>query len=224
MNRQPGAPASGGGGRELATVLGDLRQRRIISILLDRPRPISVRELGIHLSAYDDGVQPSNLSDSAVQSAVTDLEHRCLPRLEAVGMIERDQTGVVAAEPLPIETTLSLPPLHDPEDPDWEPISVLIGRPVRQAVISILSGKDQRLTVDGLTTELRTQSLSDRVASLDDAQYIQTRLHHVALPKLATVDLLTYNPAEQTVARTDRTMHIACQTGLDRTADDVAPS
>jgi len=221
MNRQPSAPGPDGGGRELASVLGDLRQRWVLSILLDRSRPISVTELGRQLVASEDGVLPSDLSESDIQSVVVDLEHRCLPRLEAMGLIERGHEGVVAVQPLPVETALSLPAFDEPEDPDWKPVSVLVARPIRQDVVSLLAGQDQRLTVDDLATELQIQTQHDQAAYPRNIQQLQTRFHHVTLPKLAAVDLVAYDPANHTTGRTERTVAIARRTGLDTTADGV---
>jgi hypothetical protein len=215
MKRPRGKPTSSDPHRELATVLGDLRQRRLFSILLVRSRPISCRELATRLVAYDDSVQRSELSEAEIRRTMTDLEHRCLAELDTLGLIERTGTGIVAADPLSIETTLSLPSLRDPENSAWEPISVLLGSPVRQAVVSVFAGHEESLTVRDLTTELCTQPQFDQGTASVDAQQLQLRLHHLSLPKLATVDLVTYDPSAQTVARTKRTVDIARQTGLD---------
>ncbi|WP_436932476.1 DUF7344 domain-containing protein [Halosimplex halobium] len=221
MNRQSGAPVRGGGDRELATVLGDLRQRRVLSILYDRSGPIGVRDLGVKLAARERDVEPSAVPESARTSVVADLEHRCLPKLDATGLIERDQESVVALSPLPIETDLSLPPLSDPEHRDWDPISVLVARPLRQGVVATLADHEHRITMEALATAL--QSRCNQTIVPDDDQQLRTQLHHIGLPKLAAVDLVMYDTTAQTVTRTRRTVAIVRRMDL-KTTDDRTPS
>jgi len=213
MGLQPGAPVRGDDRHAQSSILGDLRQRRILAILLEQAEPTPVRKLGVQLAARETGVAPSDITESEFRPIRVDLEHRCLPKLAAVGWVDRTPDGVVAVEPLSIDSgKLSLPDLKTPEDPDWEPVSVLLVHPRRQTVISLLTDH-QRITVAELVDELLTRGESTQTCA-DAEQRLMLTLHHVALPKLADIDLIEYDTESQTVTRTERLVPVANRTGL----------
>jgi DNA-binding transcriptional ArsR family regulator len=222
MDQRPGAPTKGGDNQEIASILGAPRQRRILSLLLGRSQPITVRELGFQLAAYEVGIQSSDVTEVDLQSVLIDLEHRCLPQLEAVGWIERDQEQVIAVEPFSVETTLSLPDFQTPDDPDWEVVSVLLARPVRQEIVSFLAAHDDRVTVDELADVLRSRTRIFGSTDSSEEQQLLVRLHHIDLPKLADIDLVVYDSEENTVARTRRAVAVVRRIGLDTAADNSA--
>lgn len=204
MNRQP-EPSLGGADRlERSSILGDERQRRVLSVLLDRSRPVTVHVLGVRVAAQEAGIEPSETARVDHGSVRADLRHRCLPKLEAVGWIERHPEGVVADEPIrPAPEGLSFPDLRDPEHPAWAAASALLARPRRQDLVSVVADRPPRVTLDELARELRARGPRWRTGIRDEGTTRGT-LHHVDLPKLAEVGLVEYDADEGTVAPTSR--------------------
>jgi DNA-binding transcriptional ArsR family regulator len=209
-------PPSGGGGRnefERSQIVGDLRQRRILSILLGRPRPITAERLGGRLVSEADG--PAASADDRRPVAL-DLHHRCLPKLESVGWIERRPEGIVVDEPLRLGAeNFSPPDLREPEHPDWDAVAVLLGDPRREAIASLVVGRRRHVAVDDLAAELRAAVPALRGALPEDDRSLRIALHQVDLPQLATVGLVDYDRDAGTVARTDRLLGFAERRGLD---------
>jgi hypothetical protein len=200
MDIEPQRHPGGGDDLERSSILGDRRQRRVLAILLDRPRPMTVGELSVHLVARADGADPSTVSEAECQSVRMDLRHRCLPKLHAAGWIERCADGVAADDPPSVETAaLSLPELRDPDDPFWDIVSALLARPYRPDLVSILADRNQRVGVTELATELLAQA---RATVPDDGRRLAIALHHVDLPKLASVGVAKYDPDDRTVVGT----------------------
>jgi len=207
--RQPG----GGDDLERSSVLGDRRQRRVLAILLDQPRPMAVDELSVHLVARTNGVDPSAVTEAERESVQMDLRHRCLPKLHAVGWVEQCAEGVTAEDSPSIETpALSLPDLRDPDDPFWDVVSVLLARPYRQDLASILADRNERVSVTELSTELLAQA---RATVPDDGRRLAIALHHIDLPKLASVGVVEYDPDDRTAVRTSRLLQFVDWVDLD---------
>ncbi|MFB6122435.1 MAG: hypothetical protein ABEJ78_03135 [Haloferacaceae archaeon] len=144
-----------------------------------------------------------------------DLRHRCLPQLEAVGWVERQPDGIVAEEPDVLDVkSLSLPALHDPEHPSWDAVSVLLARPRRTDLVSVVADQQSHITLEALGVELRARGLASRRGWPDDARDLLCTLHHVDLPKLAETGVVEYDVDERTVARTPRLMSLVDRTGI----------
>jgi len=201
--RQPG----GGDDLERSSILGDCRQRRVLSILLDRSGPTTVHELGVQLVARAEGVAPSAVAEADCRSVRLDLRHRCLPKLRSVGWIERRADGLVADESPSLGTEILSPPeLRNPDNPFWEVVSVLLARPYRQDLASLLADRDRRVTVDELATELSARAPPVR---LPDDRHLAVALYHADLPKLASVGVVDFDSDERTAVRTDRLSQFA---------------
>jgi len=201
--RQPGC----GDDFERSSILGDCRQRRILSILLDRSGPTTVHELGIQLVARAEGIAPSAVAEMDCRPVRLDLRHRCLPKLRAVGWIERRADGLVAdGFPSLGMEMLSPPELRNPDNPFWEVVSVLLARSYRQDLASLLADRDRRITVDELATELSARAPPVR---LPDDRRLAVALYHADLPKLASVGVVDFDSGERTAVPTDRLSRFA---------------
>lgn len=202
-------PGTGANSYDAASILGDIRYRRILSILLERSRPMPPQELGTQLAARAAAVPPSETPESVSESVRIDLRHRCLPKLRRVGWVERRSDGLTAT-PSRLTTTegLSLPPLQDPEHPHWEPVSTLLARPYRIAVTERLADCEQSLPLARLVDQLQEYARPSRADELPERQQLRTRLYHVDLPELAAAGLVTFDAAERTVGRTALTDEI----------------
>lgn len=205
-------PLRGGGDGHLqSSILGAPRQRRILAMLRERSRPVTVDECVGELAATQDGP-----AAGATEAVRTDLRHRCLPKLEAGGWIERRPEGIVAADPLPIATVpFSIPDLTEPDHPSWPVVSALLERPYRRGILSILGERCDRTRVDVLAAELRTWAGASWATSTDCDGSLATTLHHVDLPKLAAIGVVEYDPDARTIGPTRRLRTCLDQLELD---------
>lgn len=176
-----------------SSILDDPRQRRILSILRDRSEPVDLAELATELAAMEAEEERDRIR--------IDLRHRCLPKLESVGWIERRDRRVRAAEPLPFGAGSPLPALDELDEQFWDAVDVLVGYPRRQELLSAIGEQRYPRTLDGLVRELtdRDNSAWDEY---DDESTVRTLLYHVDLPKLEDVGLVEYDRDEQQVMRT----------------------
>lgn len=209
MASQGSAPGEGADGYDAASILGNIRYRRILSILLERSEPVSSRELGVQIAAAERTVPPSTVSETACKSVQTALAHQYLPKLQRVGWVDRTPNGLTATTPQPIPTdAVPLPSFHDPEHPHWEPISALLSRPYRIVLVALLADRQQPLSLSQLAAQFRECEPPSWVRSLPGTKQLRVRLYHVDLPKLADVGLLAFDTAAQTVTHTALTSDI----------------
>ena len=87
MDGESQSHPGGADGFEQGSIVADPRQRRILAILRRQGEPIPTVELGTRLAASDE-------SAAAAEQVELDLRHRCLPKLESVGWVERRPAGV----------------------------------------------------------------------------------------------------------------------------------
>jgi len=197
-----------------SSIVGDLRQRQILSLLVDRGRPLTERELTVRLLERERGLTPAAVTEAELEPIRVDLRHRCLPQLEAAGWIERRPDGVAIDERPAVEFEgLSLPDLRAPEDPAWDAVSTLLARPYRTDVLALLADRDHDTDLTGLVTALRERHTASPLP--DDDRDLRISLHHVDLPKLASTGLVAYDPPARTVAPTPRLPAFAARIGLD---------
>lgn len=199
-----------------STILADPRQRRVLSILLDQSHPMTDRDLAVQLAAREAGT-PSDVTEKDHQPIRVDLHHRCLPKLEAVGWIERHPEGVVAAEQLSFgDTDLSVADLRDPDHPSWEAVAALLARPRRQDLVSIIAGQRRPFALEELATELASRGYPSWTTDEGrDESTLRSMLHHVDLPRLAAVGLIEYDRDEKTITCNRSLMTLVNRTGLD---------
>lgn len=212
MASQGGLYGGGGSGTGDASILGDSRYRRILSILLDRAQPMSSRELSVQLAAQEDGVTPAEVSETRCESVQIALSHQYLPKLQRVGWVDRTPDGLTATAPQLTPTdALSPPSLQDPAHPHWDPISTLLSRPYRIVLVALLAHRQQSLSLAESAVQLREYEQLSWVGSLPGQQQLRERLYHVDLPKLADVGLLAFDATEQLVTHTQLTSDIVDQ-------------
>lgn len=212
MPNQGGLFSGGADGYDGASILGDSRYRRILSILLERSQPMSSRDLSVQIAAQEAGVPPAEIPEATRESVRTALAHQYLPKLQGVGWVDRTPAGLTGTAPqLTQPDALSLPPLDEPEHPHWDPLSTLLSRPYRIVLVAFLADQHRPLSLAQLATHLREYEQLSWVSSLPDGQHLHTQLYHVDVPKLADVGLLAFDSAAQTVTHTALTSDIVEQ-------------
>jgi len=186
--------------QRLSTVLRDCRSRYLLHCLQDGP--LTVRDLAVTLAATELGCGRPAVETEERRQYRSLLRHNYLPRLTDAGLLVRSDSGLVRLGPLPLDRfDVEFPPLADPDHPSWPAAATVLGRPYRYSVVSAVAATDT----------ISLSALADRVAesiSFDaeaTTRSLAVTLHHVDLPKLASVDLLEYDDASQTVAPTPQT-------------------
>jgi len=187
------------GGDEQSSVLTDPRQRRVLEILEERSHPMTVRDLAVRLAAEAADTPPATVAEEQRRRVRIDLYHRCLPKLEAAGWVDRRPNGVVVADSPPVDGEVG----RELRECGGEVVRALCTRPRRRDVLSIVDSAVERLTLAGLATELAE---CDQSAWRTDRHHNERRLretlHHIDLPALSQLGLLNYDAVEKTVTRT----------------------
>lgn len=202
---------------ELSSILADPRQRRLLSILLGQSHPMTKRDLSLQVTAQETGKEPAEVAEEEHKPVQVDLSHRCLPKLEAVGWIERCPEGVITTESLlSWDEDSSGPGLENPDHPLWEAVSALLACPHRKELVSIIADHSSRLSLEELATELEGCAPGSRTNEQRESKSILlSTLHHLDLPKLAEVGLIEYDHDQKTITRTPTLMRLVNQTDLN---------
>lgn len=192
---------------DLLPVLSDARERRVLSLLLNRSGSIVVRDIAVDLAARAADTSPSTVPNSTVRDVMIDLHHRCLPMLEAEGLIDCSPTGTVeVGERLRDAQDAPVWEGDRPRLPSWEELAVLFESPRRWRAALVLSRRRQPVTLDALAAELRAEWESAATAGGgEDDHPLRVKLHHVDLPKLAEEGLIDYDDDDRTIAVNDST-------------------
>lgn len=203
MASQGRVPGEGADSYDAASILGNGRARRILSVLLEHSRPVPTRELSVQVAAREAAVRPAEISETTRDSIRTALVHRYLPKLQEVGWVDQHPAGLTATVTALTPTDgLSVPSLHEPDHPHWDPVSALLSRPYRIVLVALLADRQAPLSLPQLASHLREHQHLSWVSPLPDEQQLRTRLYHADVPKLANVDLVTFDTAAQTATHT----------------------
>jgi len=186
------------GGDDRLSVLTDPRQRQLLATLAERSHPMTVRDLAVHLAAQAADTTPAAVSDEQCRRVRIDLYHRCLPKLDAAGWIDRRPDGVVAAESPPVGDRV----LRELRECDCAVVRALYACPRRRDVLSVVDSTEGPLTLTELAVELADSDQSQwQTEQHRNERTLRKTLHHIDLPKLADLALLSYDATEKTVTR-----------------------
>lgn len=183
----------------ISSILSDVRQRRVLSLLADESSPLTERDLAVRLAALEEQHPPSLVSAPESRARLIVLHHQKLPKLEAAGLVKRTPAGIslVPWFPLDLESYgIVVPPADDPDDPAWDLVAAVVERPYRRHVLSLVEAATEPISLETLANALLERE--DDVDGLD-ADQLETRLHHIDLPKLTALDVLEYDHGERTV-------------------------
>jgi len=176
----------------LSAALADQRSRRLLSCVRDGPA--TVRDLAVALAAAELGCARSAVTTADRQQYRRQLDHRYLPRLTDAGLLEWSPEGFVRDAPGVLDAfEVRFPPLDEPDHPAWPAAAAVLGRAYRYPLVGAVAEAES----------VSISELADRLADTDaaaaTARELAISLHHVDLPKLASVDLLSYDPDGRTV-------------------------
>jgi len=183
--------------KRLSAVLSDDRARHLLGCL--QSGPSSPSDLAVSLAATERGCTPSAVPPAVKRRYQQQLHHDFLPRLEAADLIERTANGLARLDPVRTESfDVTLPDFDEPEDPSWTAAAAVLARPYRYRVLSLLTEAEGQVSLSALAADLAHAEPD----VTDTPRSLSISLHHVDLPKLAEVGLVTYDHEAHTVAAT----------------------
>ncbi|MFC6827052.1 DUF7344 domain-containing protein [Halopelagius fulvigenes] len=192
--------------KALVEALAVTRRRYVLSILSDHRRGLREGDLATMVASMETGDALRDVSEDAHRRVRIDIRHRHLPKLEAAGLIRRDDAGTVsAADNLLSEAEPVAELLEAPTEVTETQERVLENavRPRRRAVLSVLEASAGSLSLRELGERVVTREEDAAVSDVSEDRLEETlvSLHHVDLPKLEDADLLAYDPDARTVTR-----------------------
>jgi hypothetical protein len=165
-----------------------------MEVLLDRPTPVTERELARELVGG-----PGSVHEDALEEARIYLRHVDLPKLADADLITWD-------EPAGSVTPVAQPPINDAryeratETADVRGEDASIER--RRAALSVLESRDGPQERADLACGVAARE-ADGEPTTGAVEEVEVALHHVHLPKLDRAGLLEYDADEGIVSRID---------------------
>ncbi|MFC7020555.1 MULTISPECIES: DUF7344 domain-containing protein [Haloarcula] len=189
----------------ISDILSDMRHRRILSLVANEPGSMTESDLAIQLAALEEQRPPGRVTDDERERRRIDLYHCHLPKLESAELVVRTADGVRLVPRFPVDLEalgVSLPSPDRPEDPQWDVVAVFVARPYRREIVELVADRTEPTSLEELSEQLVAEGAHGAVGSPDT---LRLRLHHVDLPKLDAVDVLSYDARENQV-RTGRAL------------------
>ncbi|MDS0260618.1 hypothetical protein NDI56_14525 [Haloarcula sp. S1CR25-12] len=188
---------------QLSSLLADRRTRRILDAL--ETGPATARDLAVALAADDLDCARSAVSADDREQYRRTLEYNYLSRLTDAGLLEQAPDGLIRRDPTALDSyEIQFPALDEPDHPAWPAAAAVVGRAYRYPLLSLVADEGD-VSLPCLADRL-LQTPSHAVAeAMTNQRALAVALHHVDLPKLAAVDLLTYDTETRTVAATPET-------------------
>lgn len=183
--------------QHLSAVLSDDRTRHLLGCL--QSGPSSPAALATALAATERECAPAAVPPAVEQRYRARIHHDYLPRLEAAGLIARTGDGRIRLEPVRTDHfDVSLPDFDEPAEPSWTAAAAVLARPYRHRLLSLLADAGGPVSVSSLAADLARAE----PALADIPRPLSVTLHHVDLPKLAAVELVTYDADDKTATAT----------------------
>lgn len=185
--------------------LASERRRAVVAALRGAPDDLSERELAARTVSRLDGTEPGQVSDDACQRVRIGLHHRDLPKLEAVGLVERDE----AESRVGLDTH---PALSDPgirsvlESPSAdESVAALfeaLADERRQRVLSLISGLRRPIELREIAAHVAAHERACSQSAVPDevVERVYAELWHAHLPKFRDADVVEYDQEAETLA------------------------
>ena len=156
---------------------------------------MTIRDLAVDLAATELGCARSAVTPSDRRQYRRQLDQHYLPRLTDAGLLDRSRDGFVRYVPGMLERfDVRFPPLEAPADPTWPAAAAVLGRAYRYSLVAVVAEQES----------VSLSRLADRLANTDAVTATPRELaiacHHADLPKLASVDLVTYDADVRTVS------------------------
>ena len=107
-------------------LLSNSRRRYVISILRERDEPMALNELSRELAAWENDVDPAELTDQQIKRIYVSLYQTHIPKLSDAGVVSYDQeTGTVELEDTVHELDTYIPGQNNGTTA-WERLYILV--------------------------------------------------------------------------------------------------
>lgn len=183
--------------RQIAGLLEDDRRKAALAVLVAAPRPVPEAALALAVAVRTGDGEPAEVDDEARRSVRLALHHSDLPKLEDHEVVERDaDERIVDVTDSGRKLAHQVLGAGGDVDADGDVHSPVMtdGRRGWLPVLETLSTLDAPVELHPLA-----EALVDQHDAWNDCEAAATRLHHVALPRLADADLLAYDAAAKRV-------------------------
>lgn len=183
--------------QRLSAIFSDATARRLLSCL--QSGPATPGDLATSLAAADRDCPPAAVRPEDQRRYRQRLYHDHLPRLEAADLVDRPAGELVRLIPVPSDRfDVSLPAFDEPDDPNWPAAAAVLARPYRYPLLSLLVDADDPVPLSVLAGNLAESDPESAEPSRD----LSVALHHVDLPKLADVGVVSYDTETTTAVAT----------------------
>ncbi len=180
-----------------ASALADPWRRVVLATLLEAAGPLDLDRLTREIQTRFEVADEDRLPHESVSAA---LHHTHLPALEAAGLVDRPAPDRVelADHPVLAGDTVTPETLQDHDRP-WDALADVATHPRRLHVVACLADRSS-WRLEGLAAAVRSRMPTTH---LDDVpgNDIAALLHHVDLPRLADVGVLSYDVEARRVER-----------------------
>ena len=183
------------------------RRRETLSTLLDHGE-LPLSDLARRVAAREAAVTVGQVSPTGRDRVLASLHHTHLPKLVDAGLVTR---GRDAEDPLVSPgawarngaTFDAIEAAFSTGETDAV-VATLLADSRRGRVVSRLRASDGPVELESLARAVAAAEAPDDAAPTEDeVSSVAVSLHHVHLPKLADVGVLTYDPAEREAAFVD---------------------
>jgi hypothetical protein len=173
--------------------LCDARCRTVLAVLnRDGPTPLEELAVAVRAEERDIGVDTVSGADAELQ----ELYHVSLPRLEAAGLVSREDDVISAS----LDGHEAVPDVRAFLETGRQHAASSLRHltfPERRAALVVVSTADEPMRLSTLTAEMRRLDGFDAGDDPDDA--LPVALHHLHLPLLDRAGLLRYAPDRKLV-------------------------
>ncbi|APW99017.1 hypothetical protein CHINAEXTREME_15095 [Halobiforma lacisalsi AJ5] len=199
-------------GDDLFGALADGTRRRLLRTVYDRsPEGIGKKELATELAAVTNDKPVAAVDETERQRAHIDCQHRSLPALIDVGLVEETDDGTVVATDHPVYDDPNLEPIlagrTDASSAELDALFAALSDDRRRSILSALGGRRRRLSTAELARAVAAleEGTIERDVDCERVERVRTSLVHVHLPALSEAGLVAYDPdADRVFAENDR--------------------
>lgn len=223
---------------DLFRALADGTRRRLLRTVYDRsPSGIGKDDLAVELAAVTNDKPAEAVDEDERRRAAIECQHRSLPALIDVGLVEETDGGTVVATDHRIYEDPDLEPIvagrTEASSAELDALFAALSDDRRRSILSALGGRRRRLSTAELARAVAALEVgtTERDVDCERVEQVRTSLVHVHLPALSDAGLVTYDPdADRVFAENDQFVSAAwlvdesdrrAHTGSETTATDA---